>query len=183
MKNLLNCHSIGLHSFPISLKDGLYKRIFYAEENHNMWRPFEIAIHPHHVDIQISVLEGELYNPIYEISPKKGIYMNKYKWNSHILNGKGGFEDLGVEVLVRKSNKKYKSGDDVFMKACELHTVQIEKGKKCVWLIEESIPSCEYFPINYSIYDLSKWSPDELYVEVGDDVKEKYISKYLNLII
>lgn len=24
MKNLLNCHSVGLHSFPISLKDGLY---------------------------------------------------------------------------------------------------------------------------------------------------------------
>jgi hypothetical protein len=65
------------------------------------------------------------------------------------------------------------------MKACELHTVQIEKGKRCVWLIEESIPTCDYFPINYSPHDLSTWKPDGLYIEVGDSVKENYIGKFL----
>lgn len=181
MKNLLNCHSIGIHSFPISFKNGLYKRVFYADENHLMWRPIEVAIHPHHVDIKITVLEGELYNPIYQIH-KNGELFKKFRWNSHILNGNGGFEYLGQERLRQLSNNKYESGEVVLMKACELHTVQIEKGKVCVWLVEESIPTCDYFPVNYSPYDLSQWTPDGLYLEVDDKVKEKYIGKYLNAI-
>lgn len=48
MKNLLNCHSKGLHSFPISFECGLYRRVFVATEEHNLWKgnPLEIAIHP-----------------------------------------------------------------------------------------------------------------------------------------
>lgn len=179
MKNLLNCHSIGLHSFPISLSENrLYKRIFYADFNHNMWKPFEIAIHPHHVDIKITVLEGELFNPLYELN-EIGEIFKKYRWNSHILNGKGGFEYLGEQSLKQISNFKYCKNETVIMKACELHTVQIEKGKKCVWLIEESKPTCDYFPINYSKNDLKNWNTNGLYIECNETVKQNYINKYL----
>jgi len=179
MKNLLNCHSVGLHSFPVSFVDGLYKRIFYADTNHNMWKPIEVAIHPHHVDIKITVLEGELFNRLYEIN-KNGEQLGKFKWNSHILNGEGGFEYLGEEHIRLISNKSYKSGEEVIMKACELHTVSVEEGKVCAWMVEESIPTCEYFPINYSPHDLTNWKPDGLYIETDDTVKQKYIGKYLN---
>ena len=179
MKNLLNCHSIGLHSFPISLsEDGLYRRIFYAAPNHNLWKPVEIAIHPHHVDIKITVLDGVLYNPIYHENPL-GKSFGMFKWNSHILNGNGGFEKVGKKKLSKLSNNSYSKGESILMKACELHTVQIEKNQKCVWLIEEYKPSCEYFPINYSYDDLEKWTPDGLYIEVSDSVKDMYIGKYL----
>lgn len=179
MKNLLNCHCIGLHSFPISLSEnGLYKRIFYAEIHHEMWKPFEIAIHPHHVDIKITVLEGELFNPLYELN-ESGEAFKKFLWNSHILNGKGGFEYLGEQKLKQLSNLKYCQGETVTMKACELHTVQIEKGKRCIWLIEESKPTCDYFPINYSKNDLEKWNSKGLYIECGEAVKKIYIGKYL----
>lgn len=182
MKNLLNCHSIGLHSFPISLdENGFYRRIFYADVNHNLWRESEIAIHPHHVDIKISVLDGYLYNPIYKESTS-GVPHNKFLWNSHILNGKGGFEYLGKQNLVEESCLKYKEGESVVMKACELHTIVIPKGKKCVWLIEESKPTCDYFPINYSLKDLTKWTPDGLYIECDEEMKMKTISKYLDKI-
>lgn len=87
MKNFLNCHTVGLHSFPVSFENGLYKRIFYAEENHYLWKPIELAIHPHHVDIKITVLDGKLFNPIYEIH-NDGDVFNKFQWESHILNGK-----------------------------------------------------------------------------------------------
>ena len=73
MKNLLNCHSVGLHSFPISFENGLYKRVFYADSKHFMWRPFEIAVHPHHVDIRITVLEGALFNPIFKIGSGESV--------------------------------------------------------------------------------------------------------------
>ena len=180
LQNLLNCHTIGVHSFPISFEDGLYKRIFYADSNHLLWKPFEIAIHPHHVDIKITVFEGKLTNPIYEIS-EVGRVLNKYRWNSHLLNGNGGFEYLGKETLNCLSKIVYSAGETVTMKSCELHTVEVDMGEKCVWLIEESIPSCEYFPINYTRRDLSQWTPEGLYIEVDNAVRDQYISKYLPL--
>lgn len=180
MKNLLNCHTIGLHSFPVSLENGLYKRIFCTDKNHHMWKPMEIAVQPHHVDIKITVLEGRLINKIYKLN-EKCAPLNKYKWESHILNGKGGFTYLGQERIALESNIQYKKGESCTMKACELHTVHVPKDEICVWLIEESVPTCEYFPINYSIHDLTKWNSDNLYKEVDDSVKEQYIGKYLNI--
>jgi hypothetical protein len=182
MKNLLNCHCIGLHSFPIKVtEEGLYKRIFYAAQNHEMWKPYEIAIHPHHVDIKITVLEGELLNPLFEVDTNGEIF-KKFRWNSHILNDRGGFEYLGEAGLRQISNIKHRKGDVVEMKACELHTVQIEYGKVCVWLIEESKPTCEYFPINYSKNNLQDWKPDGLYIECDEETKENYISNFLQYI-
>lgn len=178
MKNLLNCHCIGLHSFPISLdENGHYKRVFYADSNHHLWKPIELAIHPHHVDIKITVLEGVLFNPIFKIDDA-GLEYNKYIWDSHILNGKGGFTFVGTENLIEASNHSYSAGESVTMKACELHTVFVEQGKSAVWLIEETKPTCEYFPLNYSIHDLSKWKPDKLYFECDDTIKERYIGRF-----
>lgn len=181
MENLLNCHSIGLHSFPVSLQDGLYKRIFYATKWHNMYKPFEIAVHPHHVDIKITVLDGVLMNQIFEVS-ETGRVVKKFKWNSHILNGNGGFEYLGKEILIKKSYISYNKGESFSMKACELHTVKVEQNKECVWMVEESIPSCEYFPINYSIHDLENWDSSGLYIKTTEEVKQEYIGKYLAVI-
>jgi hypothetical protein len=181
MKNLLNCHCVGVHSFPISLSNGLYRRVFYADYNHELWKPIEVAIHPHHVDIKITILYGELFNPLYELDDNGDVF-KKFLWNSHILNGKGGFEYLGYQGLTQISNKRYGAGETVTMKACELHTVQVEKGEKCVWLIEELIPSCDYFPINYSNNDLEKWNPQGLYIECNDEVKWEYIGEFSGLI-
>lgn len=179
MKNLLNCHSVGLHSFPIGKDEkGFYQRIFYADFNHNLWKPFELAIHPHHTDIKITVLEGTLYNSVFEVVDN-GTTFKKYHWNSHILEGKGGFEFLGLEDLQRVSQHSYSLGESVTLFACQLHTVFVEKGQKCVWLIEESAPSCEYFPFNYSTKDLSNWTPEGLYIECDDEVKQNCIGKYL----
>lgn len=178
MKNLINCHVKGLHSFPISLdKNGFYRRIFYADYNHELHIPFSIAIHPHHVDIKITVLKGELTNIIYDKAATEApVLFSKFLWNSHILNGNGGFEFIGTEFLNHKSSKTYKRGDVISMKACELHTVYVEKGEVCVWLIEETVPTCEYFPINYSLHDLQNWTSDGLYIEADDSVKEAFLS-------
>ena len=183
MKSLLDCHSKGLHSFPVSFDNGLYKRIFYAEPSHLLWKiePIEIAIHPHHVDIKITVLDGTLYNCLYE-KDENGQVFNTYQWDSVILNGKGGFRLLGSDKLYLTSKNGYTVGETIFMKACELHTVFVEKGNKCAWLIEEEIPTCEYFPINYSNSDLTKWTSKGLYRECSERTKNKYIKKYLPLL-
>lgn len=178
MKNLLNCHCLGVHSFVLSQdKDGLLRRVFYADTDHTLWRPFEVAVHPHHVDLKITVLEGTLYNPIYE-RRIDGTLFKKYNWNSHILSGKGGFELTGEERLLEKSNLKYVSGQSVSMFCDELHTVCIERSQMCVWLVEEEKPSREYNQVNYSIHDLTKWSPEGLYIEVDDSVRDKYLNRF-----
>lgn len=179
MKNLLNCHCIGLHSFPIEFDQNneLYKRVFYANHNHELWKPIQIAIHPHHVDIKITVLCGELSNVIYDICEgTEGETFNKFLWNSHILNGKGGFQSLGQQNLKQISYTSYKSGETITMKACEMHTVQVKRGEVCAWIIEESKPTCDYFPVNYSKQDLQKWTPEGLYIECNDETKQKYLS-------
>jgi len=180
MKNLLNCHSVGLHSFPLSLKDGLYRRVFYADKNHNLWKtkPFEIAIHPHHVDIKIKVLDGVLFNSLFEVS-EKGKDFQSFVWDSHILNGNGGFKKVGTEKLLHTSIIGYEKGDETIMKSCELHTVYVPKGDTAVWVIEEEIATCGYNPINYSNTNLEEWKPDGLYIEVDDEVKNQYIGEYL----
>ncbi len=183
MKNLLNCHSVGTHSFPISFEGNLYKRVFYAEATHNLWKvnPLEIAIHPHHVDIKITVLDGELYNCLYGKS-NHGKWWNRFIWDSVILNGTGGFKKDGHEKLKLISKTGYKKGESFVMKACELHTVFVKKNKKAVWFIEEEVPTCEYFPVNYSNTDLTKWSSAGLYQEVDDRIKMNFIKDYLPLI-
>lgn len=182
MKNLLNCHAFGLHSFPISQdQNGLYRRVFYAGQEHMLWRPYEVAIHPHHTDIRITVLEGVLFNHIYKLNSRGDSY-GMYQWNSHILNGSGSFEYLGKRKVKQVSNVHIRAGESFSMKACELHTVFVSKGQTCVWLIEESAPSCEYVPVNYSPYNLAKWSPEGLYIEVGEATKMQYIGKYMEAI-
>lgn len=179
MENILNCHSVGLHSFPVSFENGLYKRIFYADTNHNLWKvdPLEIAIHPHHVDIKITVLDGVLLNNIYRVSTRGEIFKS-FLWDSHILNGKGGFKRIGEERLQQVSCDIYSAGKSAIMKSCELHTVFVRKGAKAVWMIEEEMASCGYNPINYSNWNLENWTPEGLYIPTTNEVRERYISEY-----
>lgn len=179
MKNLLNCHSVGLHSFPISLENNLYTRVFYAEETHNLWKldPLEIAVHPHHVNIEIEVLDGTIYNHNFSLE-RKDMEWNKYKWNSEILHGKGGFEYLGKQKIGLANVNRLTKRSKIKLEACQLHTISIMKGTKAVWKITETIPTCEYFPINYTNADLSNWSSEGLYIEVGDDIKKQYLQPY-----
>ena len=178
MKNLLNCHCIGLHSFPISKDDnGLYKRIFYADTNHQLFNPFEIAIHPHHVDIKITVLEGVLYNLLYSIG--KGELFNTYIWESHILSGEGKFKFIGYNELKLISNISYTKGQELYMNSSQLHTVFVEKSQTCIWMIEEFKPTHYYSGPNYSKHDLSNWSSEGLYIECDEQIKHQYLKDYI----
>jgi len=183
MKNLLNCHVKGLHSFPISYENGLYRRIFYADQNHELWKtdPLALAIHPHHVDIKMTVLQGVIFNKRYQVDHHLGFVYQKFIWDSVILSGKGGFKRVGEERLSLVDTDILMPGKPIgfTLQSCVLHTVFVTKGQTAVWLIEESDPSCGYVPYNFSNWDLEKWDQSGLYIEVGDDVKGKMVGKYL----
>mgnify|MGYP000861214368 FL=1 len=178
MKNLLNCHCIGLHSFPISKdENGLYKRIFYADVNHQLFNPCEIAIHPHHVNIKITILEGVLCNLLYSVG--KGELFNTYIWKSHILSGEGKFKFIGYNELKLISNISYTKGQSFYMNSLELHTVFVEQFETCVWMIEEFKPTYPYLGLNFSKNNLSDWSSKGLYIECDEQIKHQYLKDYI----
>lgn len=172
MKNLLNCHVIGLHSFPLSIdeENKLYRRIFTTTCNHVLHErnSFPLAIHPHHVNIKITVLKGELTNVIYKLDEKGRIELGEYVYESVILNGKGGFKKTGVKNLTKVSEISYQVGESFYMEACEMHTVIVPENTQAAWLVEEELPTCEYLPVSYSDRNLEQWDQTDLYIEIDD---------------
>lgn len=191
MKNLLNCHVIGMHSFPITKSEDLYERIFVTGKNHELHPrdTFNLAIHPHHVNIKITVLKGELTNVIYRLDDEGELELGEYEFKSVINNGQGGFTKIGNKRLTKISENTYHPGESFSMESCDMHTVFVPEGMESAWLVQEDIPSCDYFPVSYSDQDLTKWDQSLLY-RPAEDVEvlwwlwgidyEKYLRNEVN---
>lgn len=177
MKNLLNCHVIGMHSFPVTETDNLYERIFTTTSDHVLHDTdkMQLAIHPHHVNITITVLKGVLTNIIYQLNPKGAIELDEYIFSSVIKNGYGGFKKIGTKNLVLVSEITYKKGDSFSMESCDMHTVRVPKGMESAWLVQEDVPTCDYFPVSYSDMDLERWNQLGMYQPVNDRVRDAFI--------
>ena len=177
MKNLLNFHCVGVHSFPLEYKDGLYKRVFYADKNHELYKDSAIAIHSHHVDLKITVLKGQLDNKVYALDDQRGEEYNKYRWDSHISGGCGKFISLGKQNLSLTRYESYDSGYSFFLRSDLLHTVFVPENRVCSWLVEEFPASKPYDGINYSKVNLENWTAEGLYIECDDQTANKYLSE------
>jgi hypothetical protein len=181
MKNLLDCHCIGVHSFPLQYENGLYRRVFYADRYHGLHDDNAIAIHPHHVDLKITVVKGTLCNRNYVVSDERGSELfGKYKWESHISGSAGKFVKLGTERLVMSEFGAYSEGCSFNLRSDQLHTVYVPSNTICAWLVEEFPASAPYDAINYSKMDLELWSPKGLYTECNDVVKASYLRNIEN---
>jgi hypothetical protein len=178
-KSLLNCHTLGVHSVVLNEQNGYLTRMFFTTEDHVLWKnhcgmmtkewhPLSVAIHPHHVDIEIYPIWGLLWNVEFDVKKNKGYNPNDclldvFKWTSSILNGKGGFKWSGEKILQLKEhrlmtwNRKYK------MRSNDLHTVYVTRGQPAAWIIQESVATKVYDEITYSNVDLTKWTTDGLY--------------------
>jgi len=125
MEYLFNCHVIGMHSFPITTSEGLYERIFTTSSNHVLHNreQLELAIHPHHVNIKITILKGKLTNVIYRLDEDGDIELGEFVFSSAIKNGAGGFKRIGSKRLRRISETTYKNGESFSMEACDAYSV------------------------------------------------------------
>lgn len=178
MKNLLNCHVIGMHSFPIKISGGLYQRVFTTTKEHVLHRrrPIPLAIHPHHVGIKITVLKGELTNVLYRLDDEGDLELGEFEYKSHIL-GKGGyFEYRKQQRLKMISEITYKEGESFFMESCDMHTVVVPERMESAWLVQEELPTCDYFPVSYSDQDLEEWDTVGLYLEITPEQAQKYLN-------
>ena len=190
-KSLLNCHSKGVHYFVLhEYKDGRVLRMFLCEPDHELWKnncevtlsePHElsVAIHPHHVDIEITPVFGYLWN--LEFRKKKHhafqkgqMKFKKFRWSSQISTGNGGFEYLGEQYLILEKFRMLHPDKKFKMKSNELHTVYVTKWQTAAWLVDEKPASSGYDSVNYSNADLTKWTPEGLYQKpLWEDIVEK----------
>jgi hypothetical protein len=179
-KSLLNCHTKGLHSIILNQRrDGLLTRMFVTTEDHDLWKnhcgmmtkewhPLSVAIHPHHVDIEIYPIWGLLWNVEFKVKKNKGANPNDclldaFKWQSEILSGRGGFKWSGEKILQLQEHRSMMWRRKYTMKSNDLHTVYVTRGQVAAWIIQEYPATSGYDGITYSNVDLTKWTSEGLY--------------------
>lgn len=184
-KSLLNCHVQGLHSFVLDARGDYLTRMFVTSPNHLLWKnhcgmmtkewhPLSVAIHPHHVDIEIYPIFGLLWNVEFKVKKNKGenpndCLLDAFKWESEILSGNGGFKWCGEKVLQLQQHRSMMWRRKYSMRADDLHTVYVTKGQTSAWIIQEKVATGKYDGITYSNADLTQWTPEGLYQKPTKD--------------
>jgi len=140
-----NCHMEGLDSVVVSVNEnGSLVRAFFAHENHKMYPDakgqWSIGVHNHKYDLTLSQLSGTSWNRRYSLTGIKSLMTdstlnNVYEYSS----------GLGKEMAAVLKDTKYLMHErateirQIHIHYTQLHTVEVRKGKKASWLVEEGI--------------------------------------------
>lgn len=169
-KSLFNCHAMGVHSIMLLESPGKTIRVFIATKDHQLnknlsasqgeyYNRMSVGFHPHHCDITLHCVYGEIQNWIVTEHSFYGdnyLVRNKYKYHSKITDNEMSFELIGEKMLSTVSDNRIQTGESVFMKAHEIHTVGVEKGKEAAWFVYEGKEDANYQPFCYSNADPSQ---------------------------
>jgi hypothetical protein len=180
-RSLLNCHVVGLHSIMLLESPGKTIRLFYADENHELYKndvvnyPYldtlSVAVHPHHCNVTLHCIKGSLTNFEFEQFPKStGICtpVNKWVYQSQITNGETIFSLEGMERLVLTKNFLFTKGSVRQMQANQLHTVWVNRGVEAAWLVYEGAEDPTYIPYCWSNVELDKCDFSNLYQKMPE---------------
>lgn len=149
-KSLLNCHCKGLHSIMLLESPGKTIRLYIAVEGNELSRNFpdgrfqSIAFHPHHCNLTLHCVKGQLLNWTLKESDASGMYLTKYKYRSKINEGELSFENSGVSYLKTESLTWLKKGESVHMPANQIHTVACNDNEISAWLVYEGVEDPHY---------------------------------------
>lgn len=179
-KSLLHCHCHGVHSLVLHEEDGYLTRMFVTDNDHVLWKngcgqtykgwkPLTIAIHPHHCDIEIEIVNGFVWNAEFSVKRhtcrnKEEVKLNAFKWNTAI-GGEGYFDLVGTETLIMNKFRTMFLGQKYYMCSNELHTVYVTPTQNAAWIIRESPATRGYDRTVYSNQDLQTWTPKGLYIK------------------
>jgi hypothetical protein len=170
---LKNCHVNGVHSIVVrKYQEGLL-RVFYTTPDHGLWKnqPGEVmsvAIHSHHCDLALVPLFGAVHSLVFK-KTTRGMFMNGYRFRSHIGTGSGSFERVAGAGLELVSRGVLCRGQSAVMRAADLHTVYVSKGSRAAWLVCEGREDPAYDSVCYTNADLGSWTPNGLYVPMTDE--------------
>lgn len=171
-KSLLDCHCVGLHSIMLIDTPEKRVRMFVSTCESEMWQnhhlnisrhPMSIGFHPHHCNLTLHVVKGEIKNWIVKPDPKGEVEMSKFLYQSKITKGETSFKYLGQEKLLTVTDNIIKAGESVFMHADEIHTVAVPRGQVAAWMVYEGNEYPGYEPYIWSNSDLTALKTDHLY--------------------
>ncbi len=179
-KSLLNCHIKGLHSIMLSECPEKTIRLYIAEHgnelhlnsfNHFKNGEMSVGFHPHHCNITISVIKGNLFNFIVEESENGTLSVDKYLYNSEITKAKIGFSLYEKNVaLSRIADFCIPFGKSCYMNATEIHTVYCDPNEVTAWLVFEGKENPNYEPFTYAPINLEAADFSGLYQKPTMDV-------------
>lgn len=174
--SLKNCHVRGMHS--LMLETSWRKiRMFYTTPEHELWRNtpenyhegLSVWFHPHHCNISLAPLVGEILNWGIEEAAQWDILLDRYKFTSHINSWKWGFEKLQAWVkLTTTKILEVSSGESIFLSAQEMHTVWVQRWEEVAWMVLEGKENQHHDDKCYSNSSLESWSPEWLYTPFAD---------------
>lgn len=167
----LDCHVKGLHSLLLVDAPGSVIRMFITTPDHDMGRNFDLrrprglslAFHSHDADLTLHVIRGQIWNIGFE-PYEYGTPLREFRYDSKIRNdGAGGFKATGTVGRFDTLRGLITTGESLFMRADEYHTVSVLEGERAAWFVYEGAKDPKYQPIVYSNADLETFSPDGLY--------------------
>jgi hypothetical protein len=180
-----NCHAHGVDSIVLVDAPEQRIRLFSATKSHTLWKnsgehTYSVAYHPHHCDVTLIGVTGELYNIVIEQSDKGNILLSKFEYKSQ-FNGKGGFKFDTKERFKQPSMSNIWAGKFRSMKAEDIHTIYIPKGKEASWIVVEGNENPEYESVCYSNDDLECFSFKGMYTNMNEYEVKKTLKKSMLL--
>lgn len=188
MKNVINCHAIGLHS--ITVQENPFVRLFVTTEDHVLWENsrantdrMSVGFHAHHCDITLTTVRGKPYNWLVSEVVSEDyrrwtnfLHVRKHRYRSALRGEKPGFDLIGTTRVTTLLFSHMSPCDPWEMKANQIHTVYVPKGERAAWLVAEGKEDPAYEPLTYSPHDLSDVAMDDLYLPMGPEVAQELLN-------
>lgn len=179
-KSLMNCHCVGLHSVMLLDCPGKTIRLYVSMPDSEISKPrtaifsvtpdnTPLAFHPHHCDLTLHCLVGCLNNVNVKENMFSGDYVTKYLYHSKIKEGEIKFEVKGSSRLKLYAHRQLSSGDTLYLKASDIHSVFCTPYSLTAWLVYEGQEDPNYVPYCWSNRDLNKQDYTNLYRKATKD--------------
>lgn len=154
---LMDCHVKGLLSIMLQDEPGNRIRMFYATDEHQLWQraradnaEMTLAVHPHHCDITLIKVFGEVWNDTFQVEENRAGKFHKCRYSSHINEGKGGLEDTGRRFIATDYQHRQINQYGTRMDAKQLHSIYVPRGTEAAWLVIEGIEDETYDSVCYT---------------------------------
>ncbi|HEX7313262.1 MAG TPA: hypothetical protein VF297_05050 [Pyrinomonadaceae bacterium] len=178
-RSLLHCHAPNLHSVVLLDVPEKRVRLFVAETGHTLWSngpevlrdggPLSIAFHPHHCNITLCAVAGEVRNwRARPDSARAKFELDRFNYNSAITGKGADFRRVGRDGFLTRCVETVRAGESVRMAADEIHTVQVARGKSAAWLVFEGREDPKYLPYAWSNADLEAETFGGLYCKASE---------------
>jgi len=168
LRGLKNCHVQGLASIMLHDEPGNRMRLFYAGVDHKLYTHPEdadaaLAAHPHHCDITLVHLFGEVLHTVYHFAQHAQGPASKCRYQSAITGDGGSLEPTDeIGCLLPMSQSHLNHDGHIFSPAKDVHGIYVPRNREAAWLVMEGKEDPTYESVCYTANP--NFDPQGMYV-------------------